>query len=64
MNEVESQISAARRAYNSAVTDFNNGIQTFPGNMMAGMMGLQAKMVFEIPEVERENVSAADLFKG
>lgn len=64
MNEVESQISAARRAYNSAVTDFNNGIQTFPGNMMAGMMGLTSKNVFEIPEVERENINAADLFKG
>lgn len=64
MNEVESQISAARRAYNAAVTDFNNGIQTFPGNMMAGMMSLSAKSVFEIPEVERENVNAADLFKG
>ena len=64
MNKVESQISAARRAYNSAVTDFNNGIQTFPGNMMAGMMGLQKKSVFEIPEVERENVNAADLFKS
>lgn len=64
MNEVESQISAARRTYNSAVTDFNNGIQTFPGNMMAGMMGLTAKTVFEIPEVERENVNAADLFKS
>lgn len=64
MNEVESQISAARRAYNAAVTDFNNGIQTFPGNMMAGMMGLTSKTVFEIPEVERENVNAADLFKG
>lgn len=64
MNEVESQISAARRTYNSAVTDYNNGIQTFPGNMMAGMMGLKSKRVFEIPEVERENVNAADLFKS
>ena len=64
MNEVESQISAARRTFNSVVTDYNNGIQTFPGNMMAGMMGLKSKTVFEIPDVERENVNAADLFKG
>ena len=61
-NEVESQISAARRAYNAAVTDFNNGVQMFPSSIMAGMMNLKTKKVFEIPEVERENVSAADLF--
>lgn len=64
MNEVESQISAARRAYNAAVTDFNNGVQMFPSNIMAGMMSLKAKKVFEIPEVERENISAKDLFNS
>jgi len=64
MNEVESQISAARRAYNAAVTDFNNGVQTFPSNIMAGMMNLTAKKVFEIPEVERENINAKDLFNS
>ena len=63
-NEVESQISAARRAYNASVTDFNNGVQMFPSSIMAGMMKLQSKKVFEIPEVERENVSAKDLFAG
>jgi LemA protein len=64
LNEVESQISAARRAYNAAVTDFNNGIETFPGNLMAGMMGLSRKQVFEIPETERENVNVKNLFNA
>jgi LemA protein len=64
LNEVESQISAARRSYNAAVTDFNNGIETFPGNTMAGMMGLQRKQVFEIPEAERQTVNVKELFKS
>jgi len=64
MNEVESQISAARRAYNAAVTDFNNGVQMFPSSIIAGMMKLQTKKVFEIPEVQRENVNAKELFKN
>jgi len=63
-NEVESQISAARRAYNAAVTDFNNGVEMFPSSIIAGMMHLKTKKVFEIPEVERENVSAKDLFNN
>ena len=64
LNEVESQISAARRAYNASVTNFNNGIETFPGNIMAGMMGLSRKQVFEIPDTERENVNVKNLFNA
>src|SRR5690554_7399936 len=33
LNEVESQISASCRAYNAAVTDYNNGVETFPANI-------------------------------
>ncbi|MDP2078642.1 MAG: LemA family protein, partial [Sulfuricurvum sp.] len=43
LNEAEEQISAARRAYNQAVTDLNNAIEMFPTNMMAGWMNLQRK---------------------
>jgi len=64
MNEVESQISAARRAYNAAVTDFNNGVQMFPSSIIAGMMHLAPKKVFEIQEVERQNYDAKSLFNN
>ena len=30
LNEVEEQLSAARRTYNAAVLSFNNGVQLFP----------------------------------
>jgi len=63
-NEIEEQISAARRAYNAAVTDYNNAVQQFPTNIFAGMMNFQPKTVLEIPEEERKNISAKDLFKS
>jgi len=62
LNEAEEQISAARRAYNQAVTDFNNAIEMFPTNMMAGWMNLQRKAVFEITTTERQNVDVGALF--
>jgi LemA protein len=62
LNEVESQISAARRTYNALITDYNNAIQTFPSNIMAGMMSLKRKEVFVIPEAERQNVDVKNLF--
>jgi LemA protein len=61
-NETEEQISAARRNYNSAVTRYNNAIEKFPSNILAGMFNHKRKPVFVIPEVERQNVSAKTMF--
>jgi LemA protein len=62
-NEIEEQISAARRAYNASVNDYNNAVEQFPTNAMARMMSYTPKTFFEIPEEERRNVSAEELFK-
>lgn len=62
LHEIEEQISAARRAYNQAVTDLNNAIEMFPTNLMASWMHLERKAVFEITQNERENVNVAQLF--
>ena len=62
MNEVESQISAARRAYNASITDFNYNVQMFPSSIVAGMMKLSTKKVFQIPEVQHDNMKVNDLF--
>ena len=63
-NETEEQLSAARRAYNSAVTEYNNAVEQFPSNIFARMMSFHEKPVLEIPEEERKNISAKDLFKA
>lgn len=64
LNEIESQISAARRTYNATVTDFNNSIETFPSSIIAGFMNLKHKEVFEIPETERANINVNQLFNS
>lgn len=62
LNEIESQISAARRTFNAIVTDYNNGIQIFPNSIFASMMNMERKEVFVIPQVERENVDVSKMF--
>ncbi|MCW8894854.1 MAG: LemA family protein [Sulfurimonas sp.] len=62
LHEVEEQISAARRAYNQAVTDYNNAIEMIPTNFMASAMNYTRKQVFEIVETERKNVDVKELF--
>ena len=60
---MEEQLSAARRAYNAAITDYNNSVEMFPSSVVAGMMGYQVKPVLETPEQERATPSVKDLFK-
>ena len=61
-NEIEEQISAARRAYNAAVYSYNNACEQFPTNILANMMGFRLKTFIEIPEEERRNIDANALF--
>ena len=64
LGEVEEQISAARRSYNQAVTDYNNAIEMIPTSFMANAMNYQRKEVFEITSVERKNINVKDLFNS
>ena len=63
LTEVEAQIAAARRAYNQAVTDYNNALEMIPTNFLASMMHYTRRQVFEITEDERKNVNVGALFK-
>ncbi len=62
LNEIEEQISAARRAYNATVTLYNNSVEMFPSNIIAGMMGYMRKAVFETSETERKNIDVGEMF--
>ncbi len=63
LNEIEEQLAAARRAYNAAVTEYNNAIEMFPTNFVASMMGLSRRPFFEAGEQERATPDVAQLFK-
>ncbi|MGE0755266.1 MAG: LemA family protein [Alphaproteobacteria bacterium] len=62
-NEVEAQIAAARRFYNSAVTSLNNAVQIFPGNLIARMAGVAEMPFYEVDEASRAPVDADDYLK-
>ena len=62
LNEIEEQISAARRAYNQAATDYNNALEMFPTNIMASFLHYKRKPLFIIDEIEKENPNVKDLF--
>ena len=60
--EVETNIAAARRFYNTAVSDLRNSTQIFPGTLLAGMAGVTTPPPFyEAPEASRAPVDAASM---
>lgn len=62
-NEVELQIAAARRFYNSAVGTLNTAIQIFPGSVFAGLAGVKEMPFYEADEAAKAPVSAGDFLK-
>lgn len=52
----ENKLAYARQFYNDTVLIFNNKIQVFPTNVIAGMFNFGEKEFFKTEGVERENV--------
>lgn len=62
ITEMESQISAARRAFNAVVLAYNNAIQVFPTVLVASLFNFTRSNMFANSESERENPNVNELF--
>ncbi len=49
LTSTEDRIAYARQFYNDAVLGYNNRIQTFPGNVLAGMFSFDPREFFDAP---------------
>jgi len=49
LNEVEEQISAARRTYNMAAKLYNDAVRMFPTNLLAAVLRYRERPYFEVP---------------
>jgi len=55
LTHTENKVGFARQYYNDSVLAFNNAIETFPGNMVAGgFMGRKERKMLETPAADRE----------
>jgi LemA protein len=60
LNEIEDEIQASRRIYNSNVQSYNTKIQIFPNSIVANQGGFTAREFFEIETAaEREPVQVS-----
>ena len=54
LKETEDKISYARQFYNDAVNKYNNKVEMFPSNVIAGMFKFEMAKLFEASEADRE----------
>lgn len=57
--DIENKLASVRRFFNSATKELNNAVQTFPGNLLAGMFGFHKEPMFEVAPEERAAVEKA-----
>ena len=62
LGDLENKIAAARRFFNSAVQEYNTGIQRFPAALFAASFGFAPKEFFDLG-AERATVSEAPQVK-
>jgi len=59
LTSTENKIAFARQFYNDSVMGYNNAIQMFPSNFIAGMFQFKAEEFFHIPEAEKAAVKVS-----
>jgi LemA protein len=52
LSATENKISFSRQFYNDSVMALNNGVQSFPSAIVAGLFGFREATYFEAPEAE------------
>lgn len=57
LTKIESQLQAARRMYNSEVTNYNTKLESIPSNLIATLFGFKPAQLFEIEEYKKENIN-------
>lgn len=59
LSSLENDIQSARRFYNAAAREFNNAVQVFPSNLVAGTLGFKRAEFFGADDGEQGAVNVS-----
>jgi LemA protein len=48
LSDIENKLAASRRFFNAATTEYNNSVESFPGNVIAGNFGFKREIMFDL----------------
>ena len=57
--DIENKLAAVRRFFNSATKELNISVQKFPNVLLAGVFGFKSESMFDLGDVNRENMDKA-----
>jgi LemA protein len=63
LSDIENKLAASRRFFNSAVQEYNTGIQQFPAVLIAGPAGFAPKEFFDVGVEDRKVLDQAPQVK-
>ena len=63
VSDVENKLAAVRRYFNSATREYNNAVEVFPANIIAGMFNFRRETMFDVGEIERKALDKAPEIK-
>jgi len=56
LSDIENKLAAARRFFNGATTEYNNAVESFPGNLIARNFGFKREIMFDLGEEGRKQM--------
>ena len=56
LEKIENELSAARRTYNAAVTEYNISLESFPTNIIASLFKMEKSELFTVEESIKNNI--------
>ena len=56
LSDIENKLAAARRFFNGATTEYNNAVESFPGNLIARNFGFKREVMFDLGTETRQQM--------
>lgn len=56
LSDIENKLAASRRFFNGATTEYNNAVESFPGNLVARNFGFKKEVFFDLGEDNRRRM--------
>ena len=56
LSDIENKLAASRRFFNGATTEYNNAVESFPGNLIARNFGFNRELFFDLGEDNRKKM--------
>ncbi|MEO6611094.1 MAG: LemA family protein [Chitinophagaceae bacterium] len=56
LSDIENKLAASRRFFNGATTEYNNSVESFPGNLVARNFGFKREIMFDLGTDNRKQM--------